>query len=251
MELGGCRWNTPCQLTAVRAASPAGAGGPGAGRAGRCPARRGGGGVLSPSAVGVAAPRVAELPHLSHPRQRGPRCGGRSVANKHVKSGLGHSVTCSRVCGGGLAPPPPPPVSSALGAALATGAGPCRGGRAGSCHLLPGVVSGPLALGREAPPWPKTLAGGAWLAHGFVQGAVCPADRLPDGLRSTVLACSWVLGQGQCGESYPDMCAFGAMRFCQVRLLVGVNKEDEQPADTTLISCKLSILYGAGSMGVA
>lgn len=41
------------------------------------------------------------------------------------------------------------------------------------------------------------------------------------------------------------------MRFCQVRLLVGVNKEDEQPADTTLISCKLSILYGAGSMGVA
>lgn len=34
MELGGCRWNTPCQLTAVRAASPAGAGGPGAGRAG-------------------------------------------------------------------------------------------------------------------------------------------------------------------------------------------------------------------------
>lgn len=128
MELGGCRWNTPCQLTAVRAASPAGAGGPGAGRAGRCPARRGGGGVLSPSAVGVAAPRVAELPHLSHPRQRGPRCGGRSVANKHVKSGLRHSVTCGRVCGGGLAPPPPPPpVSSALGAAVATGAGPCQG----------------------------------------------------------------------------------------------------------------------------
>lgn len=148
-------------------------------------------------------------------------------------------------------PTPPPPVSSALGAAVATGAGPCRGGRAGSCHLLPGVVSGPLALGREAPLWPKTLPGGAWLAHGFVQGAVCPADRLPDGLRSTVLACGWVLGQGQCGESYPDVCAFGAMRFCQVRLLVGVNKEDEQPADTTLISCKLSILYGAGSMGVA
>lgn len=166
MELGGCRWNTPCQLTAVPAASPAGAGGPGAGRAGRCPARRGGGGVLSPSAVGVAAPRVAELPHLSHPRQRGPRCGGRSVANKHVKSGLGHSVTCSRVCGGGLAPPSP------------TACLLCPGG---SCSNRGGAL--PRQPGRELspPPW-----GGVW-ATGPGKGSPSVAQDTPRG----GVACPW------------------------------------------------------------
>lgn len=126
------------------------------------------------------------------------------MANKHVKSGLGHSLSLRLSLWGGLVPqaeccpsawtPQLRCLSSALGAAVATGAGPCCSLAGKGAITSSGVVSGPLALGREAPPWPKTLPAGAWLAHGFVQGSVWRADRL-SGRGSQSQRLLWVKGR--------------------------------------------------------
>lgn len=85
------------------------------------------------------------------------------MTSKHVNSGLGHSLSpavesmevawCPRLR---AAPVPGLPPLLCPGSCCSSrgGAGRSLAGQ-GAIPTSSGVVSGPLALGREAPPWPR------------------------------------------------------------------------------------------------